>query len=359
MATKTTTQFNAFKTQALAQEPLMCQASIADITILSEKKISFKGKEYFCSENAMNNLASIVGLPKTFANGIEGAFGKEARQRITQLQKAARILGGKNPIVTLVASKATRQIDTILSGCSILPYNSYFDVFERMMNGTKMEIADFGASPRGGLFISTVSKEHEFNVAGMKNETFHPGTTFTNDFRAGSVMDSYLLRLVCSNGMVGRGFGETFEYNPESMNEFFNKVSKLKGMGFIPGEFTEKVKIANAVRASYAEVKEAADMITSCSKLLKADVDRFVPFNDIRRKFNAKGCDTAQWNTQQEQNAITNVTVWDVVNGITDFASHDYGFGLSNDARLKLQIKAGSLLSSKKYDTQNLVHVSL
>lgn len=358
MVTKSTTAFEAFKKEALSKEPLMCQASLADITLLSDKKISFKGREYNCSENAMNDFCKIVGIPKAFGNGIEGAFGADAKKRIIEIQKAVKVLG-KSITVTIVANKKLGMIDTILNGCSILPYNNYFDVFDRMMNGAKVEIVDFGASDRGGLFISTVSKDHEFHVDKMKNETFHPGLTFTNDYRVGAVMDTYVNRLVCSNGMVGRGFGQTFTYNPESMNEFFDRVNKLKQMGFVPEGFTEKVKSAINTRASYSEVKEAANMITSCSKLQKEDVDRFVPYNSIRRQFVAKGCDTHLWNEKQAQNAITNVSVWDVVNGVTDFASHDYGFELSNDNRLKLQVKAGSLLSAKAYDTQNLVHVAL
>ena len=75
--------------------------------------------------------------------------------------------------------------------------------------------------------------------------------------------------------------------------------------------------------------------------------------------FAAKGADTLNWNTAQEKNAITNISVWDVINGVTDFASHDYGFGVSADSKLNLQVKAGSMLSAKSYDTQNLVHISL
>jgi hypothetical protein len=143
------------------------------------------------------------------------------------------------------------------------------------------------------------------------------------------------------------------------MNEFFEKIKVLKTAGFMPGEFQNKVSQAIATRASFNEVKSAADLITGSSKMTKEFVDRFVPFNDIRRKFLAKGCDTIGWNAQQAQNAITDISVWDVINGITDFASHDYGFDLSEGNRLALQVKAGGLLARKSFDTQNLVHVSL
>ena len=181
----------------------------------------------------------------------------------------------------------------------------------------------------------------------------------TNDAKSGASVDSFINRLICTNGMVGRGFGEQFVYNPESMSEFFKHIQTLKSNGFLPGEFKAKVASAIATRASFAEVKSAADMITGTSKLTKEFVDRFVPYNDIRRKFLAKGADTTGWNQQQSQNAITDVSVWDVINGITDFASHDYGFELNNDNKLRLQVEAGKMLSQKSFDTQNLVKISL
>jgi hypothetical protein len=355
---KTESQFATFKKEALASEPLMRQANLADIQIVSEKEIVYLGKKFQCTENAMNDFAKAVGMPVAFGNSIQGAFGVSAKQRVAELQKAAKVISGKNPQVTLVANKKLGIIERILSGGSILPYEMYFDVFERMMNGSKMDVSDFGMT-QNGIFVSTVSRENEFSVGKFKDENFHPGLAFTNDFQKGAVVDSFINRLICTNGMVGRGFGESITYNPESMNEFFEKIKVLKTAGFMPGEFQNKVSQAIATRASFNEVKSAADLITGSSKMTKEFVDRFVPFNDIRRKFLAKGCDTIGWNAQQAQNAITDISVWDVINGITDFASHDYGFDLSEGNRLALQVKAGGLLARKSFDTQNLVHVSL
>jgi len=59
---------------------------------------------------------------------------------------------------------------------------------------------------------------------------------------------------------------------------------------------------------------------------------------------------------KQQQNARTNISVWDIVNGITDFASHDYGFNIKNpeSTRNQLMVNAGGILT-KQYDTQNLL----
>ena len=358
MSHKTEKEFSAFKEIALKNEPLMRQANLSDISIVDDKTINFNGRNFTASDAAINDFGRIVGVQKTLISNVGSAFGKGTSQKIIDIQKAAKLIHGKNAKVTLIANKSFGIIERILSGSSLLPYQNYFDVFERMMNGTNMDIIDFGSGP-GGMHISTVSRKDEFSVGKHKDEVFHPGFAFNNNMSSGASLDSFLNRLVCSNGMVGRGFAETMNYNPESINEFFTHIQTLKTSGFMPAAFNTKVASAMNTRASYAEVKSAANLITGGSKLEKQFVDKFVPYNDIRRKFAAKGVDTLNWNPQQMQNAITDVSVWDIVNGVTDFASHDYGFEVSTDSKLKMQVAAGAMLSREKYDTQNLVHISL
>lgn len=358
---KTETQFKAFKAEALANEPLMRQANLADIQILNEKEIIYLGKTFRCTENAINDFAKAVGVPVAFSNSITSAYGTATKNKIIELQKAAKVIGRakKTPMVTLIADKRLGIIERILSNAQILPYEMYFETFERLMNDSNNEITDFGNANRGGLFISTISRENEFRVGSFKDENFHPGMTFVNDIKTGAHVDTFINRLVCANGMVGRGFANSIIYNPESMNEFFEQIKKLKASGFLPSEFKAKVASAIATRASFAEVKQATNLITSSSQLTKEFVDKFVPYNDIRRKFQNKGCDTLNWNADQMKTAITDISVWDVINGVTDFASHDYGFKLPEENRLRLQVQAGNLLAKPSYDTQNLVHVSL
>lgn len=268
------------------------------------------------------------------------------------------VAGGKGITVTLAANKVFGIVERVYRGSQILPYATYFDTFERLMNSHKLDIVDFGQTPTG-VFVSTKSVEDEFKIGNFGNEVFHPGFTLTNNLSNGLVLDSYLYRLICTNGMVGQSFGHSIKYNPESMTDFFKSLIEFKNSGLIPLGFRDKVTQAIHTKASYAEVHSAAKIITNNSKLTIDLVDRFVPVNDIRRKFALKGADTVKWNSAQEKNAITNISVWDVVNGLTDFASHDYGFDVKESDRLSMQKQAGDLLGKPAFDTQNLVHVSL
>ena len=47
--------------------------------------------------------------------------------------------------------------------------------------------------------------------------------------------------------------------------------------------------------------------------------------------------------------------MWNVINGVTDFASHNYGFNVNNS--VQLQIEAGNMLC-KNFDISNTLDVS-
>lgn len=358
---KTTSEYTAFKTGALASEPLMRKISLADVAIVNDDTLMVSGARIKATQNAMNSLARIIGVPPALSNSFSTAYGKDSKQRLLELQRAAKLVSkAKKVSLTLIANPKSLQIEGILSDASILPFETYFDVFEKMVDSHNLEIENFGVSSTGSLYISTVNKANEFQVGNLKDEHFHPGFTLSNDIRVGTTLDSYLYRLVCSNGMVGKGFGNQLAYNPESMNDFFDKLNELKNNGYIPVGFQDKVKSATTTKASYAEVKWGADLIAKSSEDMKRIyVDKYIPHDEIRNKFAAKGVDVGKFNSQQQKNAITNVSVWDVVNGVTDFASHDYGFNLTADKKKQLQTEAGMMLAKGSYDTQNLVHVSL
>jgi hypothetical protein len=57
---------------------------------------------------------------------------------------------------------------------------------------------------------------------------------------------------------------------------------------------------------------------------------------------------------EQMKNARTGTSVYDLVNGLTNFGSTDYGFKISDYDQRKLQLEAGRLLT-KKFDMANQV----
>ena len=57
---------------------------------------------------------------------------------------------------------------------------------------------------------------------------------------------------------------------------------------------------------------------------------------------------------EQKRNCRTGLTHWDVINGITDFASHNYGYEKKPNSDRHLQVQAGDMLA-RTPDTANLI----
>ena len=59
----------------------------------------------------------------------------------------------------------------------------------------------------------------------------------------------------------------------------------------------------------------------------------------------------------QLKNAKSGMSIWDVVNGITNFASNDNRYSFTGNQRGNLMITAGNILTKKQYDTEALLRV--
>jgi hypothetical protein len=84
------------------------------------------------------------------------------------------------------------------------------------------------------------------------------------------------------------------------------------------------------------------------------------PTRAIRRQIGvihqlqAEGADGAKLTDAQKRSVRTGLKVWDVINGVTDFASHNYGYEKTANADRHLQLRAGDLLS-RDFDTKNII----
>jgi len=57
---------------------------------------------------------------------------------------------------------------------------------------------------------------------------------------------------------------------------------------------------------------------------------------------------------EQKKNAKTGTPIWDVINGLTHFSTHDNGFRIDDYDRRRVQMEAGRMLT-KEFDMANIV----
>lgn len=358
--------FDAFKANAIKNQPLTRQIKLSEIEFTLSGDISYRGMNFPLTKSAMSDLYKILGFGATLDTNISKTFTPELRQKVANIIKLAK--SGRNDVdMQIVVSAENRRIERVFSSTMIVNVNSFFTTFERIVNDSNLDLKDaaFNAAT-GDISLSCVSADGEFQVGKMANEIFHPGVQFSTSLQKGVALNTYIERLVCSNGMVRKTkesemlLGITAQEN----SLFFERLELLRKGNFAPINFVESVIRAQNVNASFGELEDAAKLIKSAIRKGQENVDdfmvsNFVPYAETINAFKAKGLDVKKLNDAQKANAVTNVKVWDVVNGLTDFASHDYGFEVPESTMLKMQVQAGGMFDKKSFDTENLVTVSL
>jgi len=355
--------YQEFKKKALETEPVSYSVSLADIEILAENLLSIKGFTIPMKLAVLKDIAKILKVPMSMMNTFDEAIGKEAKMNFINFIRT-NISANKNTMVTVIASRVSKNIVAIHTG-SVLPYEVYFRIFEELMNKHPFEIKDLILADEQ-ISISAILREKQFNVGKTDGEDFYPGFSFTQGLTKGTALDSYIYRLICSNGMIGKDYNDPIRFGPkQTLNyggiaeEFFNRIDKLSQNNLIPVSFQENVDRAMKTNASFAEVKSAARHIYSTSPKVSEFIDSFIPINEIKNKLSNKNVDINMLTTAQEKTIITNCKVWDLVNGITDYASHDYGFSVSPESKIKLQTHANMIINNKTHDNENTLGINL
>ena len=149
-------------------------------------------------------------------------------------------------------------------------------------------------------------------------------------------------------------FNTLANLNPNEVSKFWGELNSLAERQFRPIKFEEQVRLAMNTRASLAEMEDVHDTIKSYSDADTKEVEAWIPLQDTRARFHLAGIDTHTFSGAQKKGARTGTNVWDVINGLTHFFSHDNGFKIDDYDRRRGQVLAGKMLT-KTFDMSNIV----
>ena len=219
-----------------------------------------------------------------------------------------------------------------------------------------------GSDLYGGTQINCVSPQGMFNVPGMTNEVFNTGVTFRNTPTRGLEVSPYLERLICANGMTSTAFAENYglhNLNDKNINEFNEHMIRMASTNFQPVGLADNIKKANNTDASLAEMQRAASSILSLDKKVDYEyVQKYIPVERAFKAYSQLGADPNTFTKAQMKNAKSGMSVWDLVNGMTNFASNDTKFGINEGKMGNLMVTAGNILCKKQYDTEGVLDIN-
>ena len=345
------------KTETLNAQNLRKMVPFRDINLIDTEHIEYKGSTINITKSAFKNLLSLLGMSQTFAKNFEQLFTKEAKaQFINTMKNAMASNSGKLNEVTLVLNPINKSVVAITKGDKYGISNQQFmGVAENIIDNHSMDVTNWSIDPASGIVtINAFNPNANFGVKGLSDEVFTGGVTFKNSPAKGFEVLPYVNRQWCTNGLTTAMSQDAYMLNSldnASMEKFFENMNELRKNNFAPTGFADRVRAAHDTPASISELKFAHNLIKPHAGERS---DNWVPLAENLNAYNKAGFENMT--SDQMKGAKSNTSVWDVINGVTHFATHGAGIidtNMQEHDSSELMTRAGNIFGKKSFDHEN------
>lgn len=345
---------------------------LTELDIVSSSLIEYGGVTFEMTEDAWKNLIKLTGLSIGVVSEINKALGeKTSKDLLNMMRVALSDNNDKRRICIMFSKKTSKIVGFTKSTEQVLGNNAFFSLFERTMNNhSGMEIKNMAINENGNVELTVLNNNWEFNVGdgstNLCDEYFKSGLAFINTPDA-TIVNPFAERLVCTNGMITAEKGLSLILKKASAGEvsqFFDKVTNLKGTINFDQELKKRIIRMMDSQASFSEMlfaRKACEYEISNLKEVGnlTKLEEFIPVSEVKQAFLRKNIDLNMLSDKDYKKIRTQLTVWELVNRLTDLSSHpkQYGFRLMNDnvSVNNLQRKAGQIAFKEQYDLESPV----
>jgi len=351
--------FNQKSKEAVNAQSLRKEVNLVNVEFINETTLKVEDKNIPISKRAYHDFIESLQIPKAFLNRFSTSFGAETETAFINRLKNSFAAKSKTCIITLVVNPKEKVVTNILGESkSLISNESFLGFVTQMVDQYKLDVVNFHLGENGECSVDTISPNSFFYIPGMKDENFYAGTTFTNAPRTGLTVNPYIHRLSCANGISTKSYEETYKLDslePDSIFKFNQNMQELAAVNFVPKNFVNRVTKASMTQCSYKELLDTSSKVLTESKIDFYALQQYVPTQRMENAFNNFGIDTLKLTNHQKQNLKTNVSMWSLINAVTNLASNDIkGVEIGEYNRKSLMVYAGTLLT-KTFDCENLI----
>jgi hypothetical protein len=350
METVTQEKFTAFKAEVLSKRIGRKLVKLNELRLIGDSVIEYAGLPFALSSDAFKALLKISGITAKTRDKIIEKYGDDFADQIVSM--LTKIMGeSKQDMVMLIDMNKKQVINFTENAKSMISNEAFLGQIEKVLNDSNLTVKDLIAKKDGGFVVSTLGDNSEWGLKGVEStESFKFGLAFDNNPISGTRMMPFNQRLICTNGMMGTEFNGVHHLcnTKESWDHYYKKLDILKRDNFRPTEFSPTLKDVMKVNASVDELEAARRIIKANARINEDNIDaleRFVPMLSTKKAYADKGIFFDQMSPAKKKNATTDAGYWELINGLTDFASHDYGFNTRKPDNI--QRFAGQMFTGK------------
>lgn len=354
--------FDVKKAEAINNQLMRKEITLSEFNVIDNNHIDVDGVKIEVTDKAFGKLLGRLRIPKAFAKRFSDGFGNDGLRQLITMMKSAKSSRNEQTVTLLVDPNSRKITDILPAGYASISQESFIDFASRYIDQYNLGVTHMGSSQYGGTQINCVSPQGMFNVPGMQNEVFNTGVTFRNTPTRGLEVSPYLERLICANGMTSTAFAENYglhNLNDKNINEFNEHMIRMASTNFQPVGLADNIKKAHNTDASLSEMQRAASSLLSLDKTVDYDyIQRYIPVERAFKAYSTLGADPNTFTKAQMKNAKSGMSVWDVVNGMTNFASNDTKYSINEGKMGNLMVTAGNILCKKQYDTEGVLDIN-
>ena len=313
--------------------------------------VNVDGINLTMSKEAWRDLLVLLKINDKLLKGLDASVGPALKLKLLNTVKHALASNSKSTSVMFIIDPTKSLILRVLKpNISLLSPTSFFDLFESQMNAAgDLEISEMFVNENGTLDLNIMSKGLEFNVGNMPDEVFYPGVSYSSNYSSGTSASAYTFRAVCTNGMILARPDTSLKLrgtSEQAVTDFLKGIERQERAGWKPEWHDDRVLKAMHTNASFGEAM-------TCKKIIDSTIfnfDAIVQLSTTYEEYDRLG---VKLDLELHKNAAIDMTVWDLVNKMTDFASHARGAGANN--RSAAMKTAGMIFSQKEYGTERIL----
>jgi hypothetical protein len=362
-------EYAQLKAKAILSEPKMARINLSDIEFsnlsIRDNVVNIQGKAVAVNNVFIKAYLTQLGLNPKFLSGYKGDE-RTVTDILNVLNEEKRKLG--NVELRMIVSHSNEVINLIpMDKGGRVSNTNVFKIADDLMNRHGLQVIDSTIESNTGLVALNLITPNVQKIANLNEEQHQFGIKLTNSVNGTEIMD-FAYRLTCTNGATAMDTYSKFKLeslNPSEIEKLFTHVSAMEKNQFIPTGFEDMLKASRTTLASISEVEHGifslVNRLNMPIELDKEDTERitaqfinsnFAEYANRKAKLLAKGYDLEKLTPQEKKFIKCDITMWDLVNRITYFASNNTSSNFKEVE--KLQIIGGSLLSKKDgYDLSN------
>ena len=330
--------YNNTKAEIIDVEPIYKRTEIKKVHIPQSGVVDINGKVFKAKQSFINELSAEIGLGENAITQLRRNLNNNEINSI--LNKSFSKYFSRNPALTrnVIGERESSNLFRLSKG-EIIPFSTIFDAVDKIkskFNDIMLEYTNYQ------LRIILVGKN--INISDFKGEDFQ--SNLGMQYSYGKVLNHVKImeRISCTNQITSN-----ILRHPENKLAAINSpIGLIKSVSAINHEILEKeyISMVKRVKGIKASVKEYEYIFRILSRFISKDNNYL--YNKLLQKETYdlyKSTDVNFDNADElpKEKQFTPIKYWDLINGMTDFASHNY-YELINEERDELKQKAFVLL---------------